>query len=93
MHVFRALYELETVLESGVQTMSHNGIDLALINDRRQCIDRRERVVKSEFPLVDSDGRFIKVDRRHVPDRRLANIQVKEVSVNGQIFSSLFSNN
>ena len=72
--------------------MSHNGIDLAFIDDRRQCDDRRQRELKSEFPLVDSDGRFIKVDRRYAPDRRLANIQVKEVCINSQIFSSLFSN-
>ncbi len=83
--------ELETYW-SGDRTMSQIGIDLAYTNDRRQCIDRRERIIKSEFPLVDSDGRFIKADRRNAPDRRLANIQVKEVSVNGRIFSSLFSN-
>lgn len=71
-------------------TISQNGIDLAFIDDRRQDHDRRERAIKAEFPLVDSDGRYIKADRRNAPDRRLANIQVKEVALNGEIFDSLF---
>ena len=70
--------------------MGHHGIDLVYSNDRRQCVDRRERIIKAEFPLVDSDGRYIKADRRNAPDRRLANIQVKEVSLDRQSFTTLF---
>ena len=72
-------------------TISQKGIDIAFVDDRRQTIERRMRVNKSAFPLVDSDGRFIKADRRSAPDRRLANIQVKEVAINGDIFDNLFS--
>ena len=71
-------------------TICLNGIDIAFVDDRRQSNDRRSRPKKAQFPLVDSDGRFVKVDRRHAPDRRLANIQVKEVAVNGRVFNTLF---
>ena len=72
-------------------TISQNGIDIAFVDDRRQTSDRRQRANKAEFPLVDGDGRYIKTDRRNSPDRRLANIQVKEVALNGKIFDYLFS--
>ena len=71
-------------------TISQNGIDIEFVDDRRQTSDRRLRAKKAEFPLVDNDGRYIKADRRNSPDRRLANIQVKEVALNGKIFDYLF---
>lgn len=71
--------------------ISQNGIDIALIDDRRNEFDRRQRTLKTEFPLVDCDGRFIKSDRRNTPDRRLSNIHVKEVAINSYIFDTLFS--
>ena len=72
-------------------TISQNGIDIAFVDDRRLSNDRRLRANKAAFPLVDSEGRFIKADRRNSPDRRLANIQVKEVALTGDIFESLFN--
>ena len=71
-------------------TISQNGIDIAFVDDRRQTNERRLRSKKAEFPLVDCEGRYIKADRRHAPDRRLANIQVKEVALKGNIFEYLF---
>ncbi len=72
-------------------TSSQNGADILLVDDRRQTIDRRLQVNKAAFPLIDSEGRYIKADRRNSPDRRLANIQVKELALNGEMFENLFS--
>lgn len=83
-------HELEIYWSSSM-AISQNGFDIAFIDDRRQSIDRRLRVLKTEFPLVDSDGRYIKADRRNAPDRRLANIKVNEVALNKHIFNTLFS--
>ncbi len=75
---------------SCTMNISQNGIDIAFIDDRRQAVDRRQRTLKTKFPLVDCDGRYIKADRRNTPDRRLSNIQVKELAINGFIFNTLF---
>ena len=40
--------------------------------------DRRSFGPPTQFPFIDSNGKLVKVDRRTMPDRRLANIQVKE---------------
>ena len=72
-------------------TKKSKGIDIEFIDDRRdEEGDRRDLVSKSNFPLVDSDGRYVKSDRRNSPERRLSNIKVKEEAVNGEIFDTLF---
>jgi len=48
-------------------------------SDRRdEREDRRAFGPPSRFPLFDCAGKFIKLDRRSMPDRRIANIKVKE---------------
>lgn len=72
-------------------TKKSNGIDIEYIDDRRdENRDRRDLNSKTDFPLVDSNGRHVKSDRRNSPERRLANIKVKEEAVNGEIFDTLF---
>ena len=47
--------------------------------DRRsKRADRRSFGLPNKFPLSDRLGKIIKVDRRRRPDRRIANIEVKE---------------
>ncbi len=45
--------------------------------NRREKEDRRTFMSFIQFPLVDSIGKVVKKDRRFIPDRRIANIQVK----------------
>lgn len=41
--------------------------------------DRRDNFEKSDVPLVDSNGKTIKYNRRVRPDRRLNDIVVEEI--------------
>ena len=41
--------------------------------------DRRSFTPPNVFPLLDQFGRLIHQDRRHIPDRRIANIEVTEI--------------
>ena len=43
---------------------------------RRHKGDRRSYRQRPEFPLRDSDGNLVLEDRRRVPDRRTASIEV-----------------
>ncbi len=45
--------------------------------NRREKEDRRTFGPSIQFPIVDSSGRVVNKDRRTMPDRRIANIQVK----------------
>ena len=47
--------------------------------DRRNKSDRRSFSRATKFPVIDRIGRLIKRDRRSMPDRRIANIHVKEL--------------
>ena len=49
--------------------------------DRRSESDRRSFGRAAKFPVIDRIGRLIKRDRRSMPDRRIANIHVKELDV------------
>ena len=51
--------------------------------------DRRSFAPSRVFPLIDQFGRLIGKDRRSMPDRRIANIQVKEqqISSNKKLFT------
>lgn len=40
--------------------------------------DRRSFDSPTKLPLIDIKGKIIKKDRRHIPDRRVANIEVAE---------------
>ncbi len=46
-------------------------------SDRRDKEDRRSFAPARVFPLIDQFGKLIYKDRRSMPDRRIANIQVK----------------
>lgn len=46
--------------------------------DCRVKEDRRSFTPARVFPLIDQFGRLINKDRRSMPDRRIANIKVKE---------------
>lgn len=45
--------------------------------NRRDKEDRRSFTPARVFPIIDQFGRLINKDRRSMPDRRIANIQVK----------------
>ena len=49
--------------------------------DRRSKSDRRSFGQAAKFPVIDRIGRLIKRNRRSMPDRRIANIHVKELDV------------
>ena len=49
--------------------------------DRRGESDRRSFGRAAKFPVIDRIGKLIKKDRRSMPDRRIANIHVKELKV------------
>ncbi len=46
--------------------------------DLRGKEDRRSFAPPPQFPVVDSEYNSVKNDRRFIPDRRIANIQVKD---------------
>ena len=50
--------------------------------DRRSDSDRRSFGRATKFPVINRIGKLIKQDRRSTPDRRIANIHVKELQVN-----------
>jgi len=47
-------------------------------NRRGEREDRRVFGPPTKFPILDRLGKLIKMDRRSMPDRRIANIKVKE---------------
>lgn len=49
---------------------------------RGQREDRRAFGAPTRFPFINAMGKLIKTDRRTMPDRRLANIEVKEDHLN-----------
>ena len=59
-------------------------------SDRRKAADRRSFGPPAHFPLVDSDRKLVKKDRRIMPDRRISSIQVSEhhLHFNKQISNS-----
>lgn len=46
--------------------------------DHREIDDRRSFESHVKIPSIDIKGKLIQQDRRHIPDRRIANIEVKE---------------
>lgn len=49
--------------------------------NRRSKSDRRSFGRAAKFPVINRIGKLIKQDRRSTPDRRIANIHVKELDV------------
>lgn len=47
-------------------------------DDCRKSRDRRSFELPSKIPVIDTHGRIIQRDRRHIPERRIANIEIKE---------------
>lgn len=47
------------------------------ILDLRERGDRRSFGPPTQFPYLDSNDKLVVNDRRSIPDRRIANIQVK----------------
>ena len=60
------------------------------IKDRRLKSDRRSSEVIARFPIITTQGRHIRRDRRYTPERRISSIVVKEWEVNESIFDLLF---
>jgi hypothetical protein len=46
----------------------------------RRKIQRRHNGRDCDFPLQTRDGKIIDTDRRHLPDRRMDNITVEEIT-------------
>jgi hypothetical protein len=46
----------------------------------RRRIQRRKNSKGSEFPLQTKNGEIIESDRRHLPDRRMDNFTVEEIT-------------
>lgn len=55
---------------------------ITFILDRRKQEDRRSFESPSKIPVITSNGIVVQRDRRRLPDRRNANIQVKEHFLN-----------
>ena len=60
------------------------------IKDRRLKSDRRSSEVVAQFPIITTQGRHIRRDRRYTPERRISSIVVKEWEVKESIFDLLF---
>ena len=44
--------------------------------------DRRSLESPTKIPMIDIKGKIIQKDRRHIPDRRIGNIEVTEYDSN-----------
>ena len=60
------------------------------IKDRRLKSDRRGTEVVAQFPIITTQGRCIRRDRRYTPERRISGIVVREWEVKNSIFDLLF---
>jgi len=49
-----------------------------IIETHRAKEDRRSFESPTKIPVVDIKGKIIQKDRRHIPDRRIGNIEVTE---------------
>ena len=62
------------------------------VKDRRLSSDRRSTEVIAQFPIITTQGRCIRRDRRYTPERRVSSIVVREWDVKNSIFDLLFKN-
>ena len=59
--------------------------------ERRNDNDRRTSMQAAQFPIITRNGVCVRGDRRHLPDRRVAKIQVDEAEVRDEEFDVLFT--
>ncbi|MEM7304080.1 MAG: hypothetical protein AAF372_00975, partial [Pseudomonadota bacterium] len=59
---------------------------------RRESYERRRQESIVQFPIITTQGIWVRNDRRKVPDRRLSNIKVRETNIKEEVFATLFSN-
>lgn len=55
-----------------MQNINHNYFNI----ERRSKNDRREFILRDNFPLYDCDNFLVVKDRRYIPERRISNIQI-----------------
>lgn len=58
--------------------------------ERRNHNDRRTSMQAAQFPIITRNGACVRCDRRRMPDRRIAKIEVDEAHVRGEVFDLLF---
>jgi len=54
--------------------------------------DRRTSMQTAQFPIITRNGICVRADRRRLPDRRVAKIEVDEAHVRAEVFELLFEN-
>ncbi len=59
--------------------------------ERRNNSDRRTSMQAAQFPIITRNGVCVRSDRRRMPDRRVARIEVDEAHVRDEVFDILFS--
>lgn len=69
-----------------------NSSESKIQNRRRKSHERRRQESIVQFPIITTQGIWVRNDRRKVPDRRLSNIQVRETNIKEEVFAALFSN-
>ncbi len=57
---------------------------------RRNHNDRRTSMQAAQFPIITRNGVCVRGDRRRLPDRRIAKIEVDEAYVRDEVFGLLF---
>ncbi len=70
------------------------GTEMNEINplERRNHNDRRTSMQAAQFPIITRNGVCVRSDRRRLPDRRVARIEVDEAHVREEVFDLLFDN-
>ncbi len=58
--------------------------------ERRNHNDRRTSMQAAQFPIITRNGVCVRSDRRRLPDRRVAKIEVDEANVRDEVFDLLF---
>lgn len=59
-------------------------------NEAHSVNDRRTSMQAAQFPIITRNGVCVRSDRRRLPDRRVAKIEVDEARVREEIFDMLF---
>ncbi len=59
---------------------------------RKKTSERRRNEFIAQFPIITTQGICVRRDRRKMPDRRVANIVVREAKIKEEVFDTLFSN-
>jgi hypothetical protein len=59
-------------------------------NDSYNVNDRRTSMQAAQFPIITRNDVCVRIDRRRLPDRRVAKIEVDEAHVHEEVFDLLF---